>query len=278
MDISSKPCYHGFEVIIMPAFKDLTGRQFGRLTVLKLDHKAQSGRRERYYWLCKCSCGNTHIARTDGLTSGLIRSCGCLHKEQAICNVSKHHKHKMSGTQIYHEWQGIKARCQNENNPSYPRYGGRGIFISKNWADDFQAYYDYVSSLPNFGEDGYTLDRIDNNDGYRPGNVRWATMHEQCRNRRSNIVVEYHGKRMILSDAALACGIPFNVLKRRYARGDRGDRLFREVPKNTKKPRIVEYEGKLIGLKELSMLTGVNYNTLSTRWNRGLRGHELYEL
>lgn len=73
----------------MAVFKNLTGQKFGRLTVTELSHKEKCGNRYRYYWKCKCECGNTHITRTDSLTSGNVQSCGCLHKESAIKNVTK---------------------------------------------------------------------------------------------------------------------------------------------------------------------------------------------
>lgn len=90
----------------------------------------------------------------------------------------------MKHTKLYHVWDSIKYRC---NNPHYPRwkdYGGRGIKICDEWASNFQAFFDYVSALPHFGEPGYSIDRINNDGNYEPGNVRWATRTEQNRNRR----------------------------------------------------------------------------------------------
>ena len=258
----------------MPLFKDLTGIHFGRLTVLSLSHKEKMSGRYRYFWLCRCDCGNTHIARTDSLTSGNVKSCGCLHKEQAVANVSKHHSHKLSGKFVYHEWQAIKARCYNPNNHSYPRYGARGIRMFSGWLNNAKAFNDYVSALPHYMEDGYTLDRINNSLGYLPGNLRWATAREQSLNRRSNVLVEYRKKMIPLIEASKKSGIPYGCLSRRHDKGDTGDRLFRPVAQKGEK-RFVIYNGKKMGLNELSKVTGINLNTLKTRWFYGKRDAEL---
>jgi hypothetical protein len=92
-----------------------------------------------------------------------------------------HHK---SSEKIYLAWQGMRSRCFKRYNKSYKYYGGRGITVCDEWNNSFQAFYDYVSQLPHFGEKGYSLDRIDNDGNYEPNNVRWATQKEQCNNRR----------------------------------------------------------------------------------------------
>ena len=101
------------------------------------------------------------------------------------------------------------------------------------WIHDFQKFYDYVSKLPHFGEEGYTLDRIDNDGNYEPDNLRWADRKTQSRNTRRNIIVEYQGTVMSLAEAAELSGIPYRVLLDRYHAGDRGERLFRPVRKRS---------------------------------------------
>lgn len=214
----------------MAVFKDLSGQRFGRLVVVELAEKSFNGKRFRYYWLCRCDCGNFCTARTDELTGGNTRSCGCLHKESAVTNISKHHKHKMSGTPAYKTWHGVKARCYNVRNKSYARYGGRGVGLYEPWISDFHAFYEYVSQLEHFGEEGYSLDRIDNDGDYAPGNLRWADAKTQARNRRSNVVVEYNGQEMTLTEASERSKVDFATLRQRLERGEIGDYLFR-LPK-----------------------------------------------
>lgn len=256
----------------MAEFKDLTGQKFGRLTVIDISKKVQSGKRERYYWKCKCECGKYHEVRTDGLTSGNVQSCGCLHRGQAIKNVSLHHTHKQSGSRLYRIWAQMKDRCMNEKNTCYSRYGGRGIIICDEWKNDFEAFYKWA--IDNGYHENLTIDRKDNNKGYFPDNCRWTTNKEQSRNRRSNIVVSYKGEEMTLIEASEKSGLPYSALNARWNRGIRGEELFAEVTARGKKREVI-YHGKIVTLKELSELTGININTLKTRYRAGRRGNDL---
>lgn len=116
------------------------------------------------------------------------------HKNRQYCGVlspnGKVHVLKYTNTPkgkrppLYATWCGMRYRCSNKNNNGYKHYGGRGITVYKDWADDYEIWYEYVSQLEHFGEKGRTLDRIDNDKGYFPGNVRWATYKEQANNTR----------------------------------------------------------------------------------------------
>lgn len=201
--------------------KDLTGMKFGRLTVLdRADNKGG-----RVCWRCKCDCGNEIVTKGKYLLNGDAKSCGCLGGKKFASQIN--FNHGMTGTKIYHTWQGIKKRCFKQNCKSYKDYGARGITICTEWKDDFQAFYDYVSQLPHFGEDGYSLDRIDNNGNYAPDNVRFADRKTQARNTRKNIFVEYQGEVMALSEAAEKSGITYKTLYKKYKKGLRGDELFK---------------------------------------------------
>ena len=147
--------------------------------------------------------------------------------------------HGMSNTPIYRKWKDIKRRCLNPNRKSYKDYGGRGISMYPEWLEDFSAFYDYVSKLDHYYEEGYSLDRIDNNGNYEPGNLRWIKIGMQVRNRRNSIYVDYNGVNMLFIDAAKISGINYCTLKDRYRRGDRGDILFRPVKKILPKSDLV---------------------------------------
>lgn len=212
----------------MAIFKDLTGKRFGRLTVLRISKKVPSGKRLRYYWLCLCDCGNLKEVRTDGLTKGLTKSCGCLKKEQDKTNLTKFHRHKMSNTRLYHVWQKMKDRCLNPNAPCYDRYGGRGIGICEEWleVDNFLKW-----ALEKGYKEGLQIDRIDNNGMYAPNNCRWVTARDNCRNRRSNIYVNFHGRTVTLKELSEIIGVKYTCIRARYRRGKRGKELIRPVEK-----------------------------------------------
>jgi len=209
-------------------FKDLTGMTFGRLTVIERAKNANDGHAR---WLCRCSCGNLCIVLGKHLISGKIQSCGCLGRENRI---KANTKHSMAYTKVYRTWCNVKGRCFNSKRPDFYLYGGRGITMFAAWINDFQAFYDYVSTLEQFGEIGYSLDRIDDDGNYEPGNLKWSTQAEQNRNQRTNIKVNYNGVEMCLMDAAEKSGLPYDTLRQRYHVGDRGERLFRPAKKYNK--------------------------------------------
>jgi hypothetical protein len=157
--------------------QDKTGQRFGRLIVVKRVENVG----DKVQWLCKCTCGNKKIVRAYALTLGLTRSCGCLQTKAAVKNNKRRKKHGKCGTLTYHSWQSMKQRCLNKNHDAYPRYGGRGIKIHMAWIESFEQFHADLGTRPGRS---YSLDRIDPNGDYIPGNVRWATHKQQQNNRR----------------------------------------------------------------------------------------------
>lgn len=118
-------------------------------------------------------------------------------------------------TRTYRIWTNIKTRCYNPNSPSYPNYGGRGIKLYRPW-HNYKTFLRYVGECPG---PNMTIDRIDNNRGYVPGNVRWATMAEQQRNRRNNVWITYKGQSRLMHEWAEITGISAKTLWNRYYLG-----------------------------------------------------------
>lgn len=163
-----------------------TGTIFWRLTVLSVATPDAYGR-TRY--MVQCSCGIEKTVKASPLHGGRIKSCGCLKNELAkartIARNTTHGDSKRgSKTSLYETWEGIKRRCYSPTRRDYSYYGGRGITMYPRWVGDFAAFRDWI--LANLGPrpKGMSIDRIDNDGNYEPGNVRWATQSQQIKNRR----------------------------------------------------------------------------------------------
>lgn len=174
--------------------KNLTGKTFNKLTVLGMEHS------DPVVWKCKCECGNITYVRTNNLTSGNVKSCGCLHK---IGNP----KHNKCYTRLYRIRAKIIRRCFVEDDPAYPNYGGRGITMCEEWKNSVDAFINWAYA--NGYSDDLSIDRIDNNGNYCPENCRWSDRKEQSNNRRSNRYFTYNGKTKTLKQWCEEIGIPY---------------------------------------------------------------------
>lgn len=154
---------------------NLSGIVFGRLTALKKDEAATQKR----MWICVCACGTEKSVRADHLKNGRVVSCGCHRKENTGNRVRTHGKHN---TRIYRIWRDMLNRCHYEKYPERHLYGGRGIVVCDRWRNSFEAF------LADMGEpaEKLSIDRIDSNGNYEPGNCKWSTAKEQANNRRNS--------------------------------------------------------------------------------------------
>lgn len=185
-----------------PPLMDLTGESYGKLTVVRM----LPGRiRRSTIWECRCACGATKVTNAQMLRSGHAKSCGCLNVEQ----YSKPRKHGACNTPEYSAWKDMKRRCLNPKAKNYRRYGGRGVSICERWME-FSLFLADMGTRPQ----GLSLERINNNGNYEPGNCKWATDLEQSSNTCRNRFVELNGERKTVSAFARELGVSWHKAAR----------------------------------------------------------------
>lgn len=245
----------------MPAMKDLTGKRFGRWTVLKrAENKGNT-----VMWECKCDCGNYGFVTSHSLTSGNSKSCGCYHKEIAKKISTTHGK---SNTKLFGVWNGMIERTTNKNNQSYYNYGERGITICDEWKDDFKSFYDWA--INNGYKDGLSIDRIDNDKGYYPENCRWVGNFEQANNKRNNHKIEFNGEIHGIEEWARIIGISGSSLLSRLKNGWTLEQALTTKPNGyMKRQKFLEYNGEVKTPKEWSEITGISYHVIMRRIEHG---------
>lgn len=175
-------------------------------------------------------------------------------------------KHRLTGTPEHVAWVHAKQRCNNPNNSDYQNYGARGITMAPEWESNFTAFLAEVGPRPT---PAHSLDRIECNRGYEPGNVRWATLDEQAANRRWCLLVEWQGRKVTPAELARETGVPYMTLKKRLERG-----LTPEVAVKAMVPRkgsaMVTHNGVTRTVPEWAMALGLRRRTLAERLRRGM--------
>jgi len=212
---------------------DLTGKIFGKLTVLGYSHS------NRYaYWKCRCECGKETIVRSSHLVSGAIKTCGCSWQENGKnaheANLS-HGGCRSGRSRLYIIWCNIIQRCENQNSTGYRYYGGRGIKIFSEW-HDFKVFRDWATK--NGYNDKLTIDRIDVNGNYEPSNCRWATMEVQANNKRKNVNLTYKGITKTAVQWAREYDIPISTFFRWLNEGESIEDIFQ---KRCGKHRMIQH-------------------------------------
>lgn len=197
------------------------GTRFGRLVVIKEGHR--KGKERRRTLICDCDCGTETVVVINRLRTGNTRSCGCLHREYA----SKAQSVMVEGMRstdhpLYSTWKSMKTRCYNPNYRCYHRYGGRGIKICDRWKN----------SLANFVSDmgprdkGCSIDRINNDGDYEPGNCRWSSQIVQTNNTERNVRLTFQNRTQTVAQWAHETGIPYHVFQYRIKAGWTTERIL----------------------------------------------------
>lgn len=167
---------------------DLVGTKSGRLSIVAF--AGRSGKST--LWECECECGNRCVKSSHDIRQGGVQSCGCLFADTIT-------KHGLSKSPEYTAWEAMVQRCRNPNNPGYKNYGGRGIAVCDQWVGPggFERFLAAVGRRPG---NGFSIDRINNELGYEPGNCRWATKREQLANRRCALLMRVGGEMLGVDD------------------------------------------------------------------------------
>lgn len=186
-----------------PARKQWVGNRYGRLVVVSRHGSVPSGST----WLCRCDCGTEKIVAANNLSSGHVQSCGCLSKE-SIGKLNK--THGRSGTRTYDIWCGMRKRCSDSKSNKFHLYGGRGIRVCQRW-NRFEEFFADMGECP----PRMSIDRINSDGNYEPGNCRWATPKQQARNTKTNIYLTIRGETLTKAEWAERAGIDQRAFHKR---------------------------------------------------------------
>ncbi len=150
---------------------DLSGKEFGRLTVIE---RAGSSKNGHALWFCWCKCGNASVVFASNLKRRHTQSCGCLNTEVIT-------KHGLRLAPEYQSWKAMIQRCYNPKAAGYEYYVGRGIAVCESWRKSFEAFY---TDMGQRSDASFSIDRIDNDGDYEKSNCRWADSETQQSNKR----------------------------------------------------------------------------------------------
>jgi len=190
------------------------GAKFSRLTVIGAPFKLDARRNAKWHVQCRCECGRMKSVMSLLLVTGHTKSCGCYRGRKGEQNLGNR-KHGLSHGVEWAAYYEMLRRCNQEHHPQHKNYGGRGIKVCDRWAGSFESFYADMGPRP----DGTTLDRIEVDGNYEPGNCRWATPAQQANNRRSNRYVEAFGETLTVSEWSARKGIASATIIRRLNKG-----------------------------------------------------------
>lgn len=195
------------------------GTRFSRLVVLSHYNIGKT-----HWYVCRCDCGVEKPFRYLALRSGGTKSCGCLFREwtEQRKKVVKHgHARWYGKTRTYAIWQGIVHRCENPSAHEAPHYRDRGIKLCERW----RKFENFLADMGPRPSPDHSVDRINNNGNYEPGNCRWATRSQQARNTSRTVWLTANGETRCLAEWAEILGISHITLRSRLNRGWSADKI-----------------------------------------------------
>jgi len=251
-----------------PRYAVTPGTRFHRLLVTPRTARLPGGHKA---WVCECDCGNECLRRPRELLTGDSRSCGCSRTE----SFSRTWREKMASrppvkrkkTPEYQVWTSAKGRCSRKNGKYWNRYGGRGIAMCDKWRRSFGAFLADMGRRPS---PQHSLDRINNDGNYEPGNCRWATRREQMQNRSDNSRVTIGGETLVVTEWTRRLGI-YEHLAAVYRRIHHGWDPVKalKTPFQISRPRTQFVHDGIVGLPAIAEAKGMSMCTLRVRLRRG---------
>lgn len=190
----------------MPARIELEDKRFGKWLVLKEAPSRPNSNLRRYNVVCDCGTRKDIAANELTRSKSASRNCGC---EKANMVRSRSTTHGLRYHIGYSRYHAMMARCYDPNHKEYNNYGGRGITVFRPWrhpAKGLARYCSFIDMLPGYVY-GMEIDRIDNNLGYKPNNIRWVTRQRNINNRRKTFMVSYRGRNIPITELCASKGI-----------------------------------------------------------------------
>lgn len=261
----------------MPRVKteSMVGKEYGFLTVLKIDHWKQIKTGKRAYVRCKCRCGNEIVVCAYALTQGGTKSCGCYSKTRTSALFKTH---GLSNTRIYRIFHDMHRRCEDESRDSYSIYGARGITVCPEWSgkDGFIRFYEW--SMENGYEDRLSIDRIDSNGNYSPDNCRWADDITQANNTRCNKHITCAGETHTIAEWGRITGIKSSNISERLHYGWSIEEALGYMEHKLVRRDEVLYtiNGETHSVAEWCRIRGISKNTVRYRRDKGWMPEEIF--
>lgn len=172
----------------MPMYDDISGQKFNMLTAIKYVGVISGG---AALYKCKCDCGTVKNVRAKDLKGGHAISCGCYRKARMTVHGNRH-------LPEYSVWKGMRARCNNKGHLAYKNYGARGISVCERW----NVFANFLADMGLRPTPHHTIERKNNHGNYEPGNCKWDTQQNQCRNFRRNRLVTWNGETKCVAEWA----------------------------------------------------------------------------
>lgn len=187
----------------MPSI-NMVGLRFGRLSVISGadPRRDKNGFYVESRWNCRCDCGNERVIERGSLVSKRTTSCGCVQREAVTT-------HGLWKHPLYKTWSDMMQRCHSPKSKDYANYSGRGITVCDRWRNDVAVF---IADCPPRPDDALTIDRIDNDRGYEPGNIQWSTSRQQAHNTSRNVWIVVHDFAMTVTQWARFFGLSHNAL------------------------------------------------------------------